>query len=144
MSAHHQGAIEMAMLVPERAHHAELKDKARAMIDMQNKEIHQLQTWKKEWYPSQKEAINLRLPGMKAMDMKHMEMLSADRGHKFDLHFLDMMIKHHQGAITMAQNALKRAKHAEVKDLARKIIADQKKEQTEMKNWHKEWSAGHH
>lgn len=144
MSAHHQGGIDMAMLVPERAQHAELKEKARQMIDKQTSEIHQLQSWKQQWYPNQKAAVNLRLPGMTAMDMKHMDMLKADRGHEFDTHFLDMMIKHHQGGITMAQDALKRAKHAEVKALARKIIDDQKKEQSELKKWHKEWSAGHH
>lgn len=144
MSAHHQGGIDMAMLVPERAQHAELKDKARAMIDKQNKEIHQLQSWKQQWYPNQKEAVNLALPGMKAMDMKQMEKLTGSRGHDFDLQFLDMMIKHHQGGIVMAQDALKRASHADVKDQARKIIDDQKKEQAELKKWHKEWSAGHH
>lgn len=144
MSAHHQGGVDMAMLVPERAQHAELKEKAKQIIEKQNKEIHQLQSWKKEWYPNQDMAVNLRLPGMKAMDMKHMDMLSSSTGHAFDLHFLEMMIKHHQGGIVMAQDALKRSKRAEVKQQARMIIADQKKEQAEMKKWHKEWSAGQH
>lgn len=143
MAAHHQGAIEMAMLVPERAQHNELKEKAREMIDKQNKEIDQLQSWKKAWYPNQKAAVNLRLPGMKAMDMKQMEKLTSSRGHDFDLQFLQMMIKHHQGGIAMAQDALKRASHSEVKVQARTIIDDQKKEQTELRKWHKEWSAGH-
>lgn len=144
MSAHHQGGVDMAKLVPERAQHSELKDKAREMIDKQAKEIHQLQTWKQEWYPNVKPAVNLRLPGMKAMDHKQLDKLTASRGHAFDLQFLDMMIKHHQGGIAMAQDALKRASHAQVKEQAKKIIDDQKKEQAELKKWHKEWSAGHH
>lgn len=144
MSAHHQGGVDMAMLVPERAQHDDLKEKAKQIIEKQNKEIHKLQSWKIEWYPNQEMAVNLRLPGMKAMDMKHMEMLSFSKGHAFDLHFLEMMIKHHQGGIVMAQNALKRSKRPEIKQQARMIIADQKKEQAEMKKWHKQWSAGHH
>lgn len=120
MSAHHQGALDTAKLVAERAQHAELKDKARVMIDKQTKEIHQLQTWKQEWYPNVKPAVNLRLPGMKAMDHKQLDKLTTGSGRAFDLQFLDMMIKHQQGGIVMAQDALKRASRAHVNEQPKK------------------------
>jgi uncharacterized protein (DUF305 family) len=49
------------------------------------------------------------------------------------------MIPHHQGAIDMANAALKNAKHEEIKTLATAIIASQQKEIDEMKAWLKTW-----
>ena len=39
-----------------------------------------------------------------------------------DLWFIDNMTAHHQGAVHMAEDALKKAKHPELKTFARQII----------------------
>ncbi len=52
-----------------------------------------------------------------------------------DVDFRTHMIVHHQGAIDMANVALKHAKGADTKKMAQKIIDDQEKEITEMKDW---------
>lgn len=60
----------------------------------------------------------------------------------FDLQFIDSMSQHHQGAIMMAEMALQRAEHPELKQFAQKIIDDQRKEIAEMKGWRDKWYPG--
>lgn len=50
MIPHHQSAIDMAGLVPERAAHQELKDLSTNIIDSQSSEINQLNGWLASWY----------------------------------------------------------------------------------------------
>lgn len=52
-----------------------------------------------------------------------------------DVDFRRHMIPHHQGAIDMAEVALKHARDADTKKMAQKIIDDQKKEIAEMQAW---------
>ena len=57
----------------------------------------------------------------------------------FDLAFIDMMIPHHRSAIAMAQVALLRAGHPEVRTLAQSIIASQGLEIAQMQAWRDAW-----
>jgi len=50
MIAHHQGAIEMAMLAQERAAHPEVKGLAASIITSQSAEIETMRGWLVEWY----------------------------------------------------------------------------------------------
>jgi uncharacterized protein (DUF305 family) len=50
MIPHHQGAIDMANLVPERAAHQELKDLSKNIIDSQSSEIDRMNGWLSSWY----------------------------------------------------------------------------------------------
>jgi uncharacterized protein (DUF305 family) len=59
-----------------------------------------------------------------------------------DLRFIDNMTAHHQGAVHMAQDALKKAKHPELKTFARQIINDQNGEISQMKKWRNAWYKG--
>ena len=54
-------------------------------------------------------------------------------------HFIQMMISHHQGAMAMANLALSKAKHPEIKKLASAIKTDQNREIQQMKAWYKQW-----
>ena len=56
-----------------------------------------------------------------------------------DLAFLDGMIPHHEGAVMMAEVALERAEHQELKDLADEIIRAQEAEIEQMRGWRSEW-----
>jgi uncharacterized protein (DUF305 family) len=57
----------------------------------------------------------------------------------FDLRFVDAMIPHHQGAVEMAQEVLAKSQRPEMKKLAQDIIAAQKREINQMKQWRKSW-----
>ena len=59
-----------------------------------------------------------------------------------DLRFIDNMTVHHQGAVHMAGDALKKAKHPELKEFARQIIKDQNGEIRQMKKWRNAWYKG--
>jgi len=74
------------------------------------------------------------------MSMAQMsEQLEALTGDDYDKTFIEMMIDHHEGAVTMARLSDSRAKHDEVKQLSKEIIAAQEKEIIEMKQWQKNW-----
>lgn len=55
-----------------------------------------------------------------------------------DQHFVVMMIPHHQGAVAMADLALSRARHPEIKQLATAIRTVQTQEIEEMQSWYKQ------
>lgn len=57
----------------------------------------------------------------------------------YDLRFIDSMVFHHQGAVNMAQEVLTKSKRPEMKKLAQDIIAAQKQEIEQMKQWRKAW-----
>ncbi|MFN8526175.1 MAG: DUF305 domain-containing protein [Chloroflexota bacterium] len=50
MIPHHEGAIEMAKLIPDRAAHAELKTLGEAIIKSQTAENEQMTGWLASWY----------------------------------------------------------------------------------------------
>jgi uncharacterized protein (DUF305 family) len=56
-----------------------------------------------------------------------------------DKHFIEQMIPHHEGAIAMANFALQKAKHPEIKTLATAIIAAQTTEIQSMNGWYQDW-----
>lgn len=57
----------------------------------------------------------------------------------YDARFIDSMIMHHQGAVDMANQALKEGERQEIKDLASNIIKAQEAEIAQMRDWHKQW-----
>ena len=57
----------------------------------------------------------------------------------YDAMFIDSMIVHHQGAITMAQEALEKAQRTELKMFAQNVIMVQDGEITQMKVWRNNW-----
>lgn len=65
--------------------------------------------------------------------------LEGKTADEFDRAFISGMIVHHQGAINMAEAALKNAKHQEIKDMSNAIISAQSREIDQMKEWQKQW-----
>jgi uncharacterized protein (DUF305 family) len=133
MIMHHQGAIDMANQALKEATKPELKTLAENIVTAQQGEIKQMQEWRKAWYPSLAPTEGM------GMDMGEMQ-ISSDTSKLFDLRFIEAMISHHQGAITMAKDAQQKAEHAEIKTLAQNIISAQEAEITQMQQWQKEWS----
>jgi uncharacterized protein (DUF305 family) len=57
-----------------------------------------------------------------------------ENGEYSDRAFIDAMVPHHQGAIAMAEVALKNAEHEEIKELSRNIVSTQQSEIEELKS----------
>ena len=144
MTHHHQGAIDMAKMALMKSQNEESKKFAQKIIDDQNKEISQMKDWREKWYAGKPQAINMEMPGMndsmKMMMGDGMKKMAAATGKDFDLMFLDMMTPHHQGATTMAKEALIKAEHPEIKTLANQIIKAQEAEIKMMNDWKAKWS----
>jgi uncharacterized protein (DUF305 family) len=64
--------------------------------------------------------------------------LVKENGKYSDRRFIDAMVPHHQGAIEMAEVALKNAEHEEIIELSRNIISTQQAEIGELKAIKKE------
>lgn len=141
MTEHHQSAIDMAKMAEMSAQHAEVKTLARGIVAAQQKEISQMKSWRDQWYAGKPPAMNMEMPGMmdamKGMDMNKMKSMS---GNAFDLMFIENMSAHHAGAITMAKEALTKAEHPDIRNLAQQIIAAQQKEIDQMSAWKTAWS----
>ncbi|KAB8314356.1 DUF305 domain-containing protein [Tolypothrix campylonemoides VB511288] len=147
MIPHHQGATEMAKEAQQKSKRPEIKKLAGEIIKAQNKEIAELKQWRTAWYPKapstatawntqQNQTIAMSPEQSKAMRMD-MDLGTADV--EFDLRFINAMIPHHEGAITMAQDALSKSKRPEIKKLAQDIVSSQQKEIDQMKQWRQAW-----
>ena len=66
-------------------------------------------------------------------------MMTMDPSQPFDAQFIDSMIEHHQGAVTMAEQVLIEAEHAELRTMADAIIAAQTHEIAAMTTWRQTW-----
>ncbi|MDZ4720875.1 MAG: DUF305 domain-containing protein [Roseiflexaceae bacterium] len=60
-------------------------------------------------------------------------------GASYDATFIDSMILHHDGAISMANQALTSAEHPEIKQLAQAIVSAQQSEIGKMRDWRTAW-----
>ncbi len=56
-----------------------------------------------------------------------------------DAMFIEQMIPHHDDAIEMAELALTRAEHPEIRELAADIKRTQTAENAQMRTWYREW-----
>ena len=143
MIAHHQGAVEMAKLAQKNAKHQELKDMADGIVSAQEKEVTNMIAWQKEWgYPSTSGDDMMDHSAMGIMDdmSDMMSELEGKMGDEFDKAFTAQMIMHHRSAINMAAPGEQNAKHQEVKELTKAIVAAQAKEVRQMKQWQEDWS----
>ncbi len=59
MIAHHEGAVDMAELIPSRAKHDEIKTLGEAIITAQTKEIADMKQWQKDWGYSTDEMMDM-------------------------------------------------------------------------------------
>lgn len=131
MAAHHQQAVEMAFLLRERSTDEELRRFALDILLTQQAQIGQMQGWLATW--------GLPLSGPQPVMDGQAEMMGmASREQVNELQtlpiaeaevaFLQLMIRHHQGGVMMAQEALRQSNRPEVVRLATAIVNGQQSE----------------
>ncbi|MFE9996579.1 DUF305 domain-containing protein [Streptomyces avermitilis] len=141
MIPHHQQAVEMAELAEGRAFDPDVKDLAAAIEKAQDPEISTMRGWLKSWGKPGSATASGK-PGMQhgaggtdmagMMSDEHMTALKAAQGTAFDKMFVQMMIDHHEGAITMAEDEQKSGRSADAKKLAGTVITNQTAEIAKM------------
>lgn len=72
-------------------------------------------------------------------DNSMMTALEGKKGENFDREFIIQMTMHHQGAIQMAETALRTSKRPEIIELSKNIIAAQNTEIQQMQEWYQTW-----
>ncbi len=136
MIPHHQQAIEMAdiALGPSIGASAQVRDLATRIKGGQDPEIQLMTGWLTAWaQPVQSNmgtGHDMSMDGM--MSAEEMDSLGTITGADFDKMWMEMMVRHHEGAIAMAQTAKAAGSNTEVLALADQVIAAQQSEITEM------------
>ena len=132
MVRHHQEAIEMAEAANERGlTQPDLRRISDDIIGSQQREIDQMLDWREEWFGSRElgpvlpEALGV---AEAELGMHHGSADEVASAEDVDSRFASMMIPHHEGAVAMAEAALERAQHEELKQLSRAIIEAQERE----------------
>lgn len=136
MVSHHGMAVDMAEMAVEKSTHPELKKVAEDIVRTQSAEIKRMQRWLKRWY-----GVTVR-PRMTEQDMRDMHELEQANGAAFELRFMSLMTVHHTLAVERAGIARRRARHAEVRGLARGIVRAQEREIKQFREWTVAWYAG--
>jgi uncharacterized protein (DUF305 family) len=144
MIHHHNGAVIMAKMVLDKTERPELKAFAQKIIDDQTKEIDEMRRLREQLYSGKPSSVNMEMPGMvggmKIMNSEHMDDMNEMEPSHFDNHFLNMMISHHEGAVTMSKEGEQKAEHPEIKQLAARILKAQTPEIEQMKKWKTAWN----
>lgn len=130
MIPHHQQAVDMGTLAETRASNLEVKALAAQIKNEQDPEITQMKGWLTEANAGMEMGHEMHMGGM-LTDSEFAE-LKAATGTAFDKLYLQGMIKHHEGAIDMAQMVLT-SKNPEAKALGEAIVSSQTKQITYMK-----------
>jgi uncharacterized protein (DUF305 family) len=135
MIGHHAQALEMTALVPSRTNSEAIRKLAERIDLSQADEIKMMQAWLTrrgqplpDPHGHHREGAVL-MPGMLTPD--EMTQLSSARGAEFDRLFLELMIKHHEGALTMVNGLLATAGAGQEPDIfafVSDVDADQRME----------------
>lgn len=152
MIDHHQMAIDMANDCLARTDISDaLHAECQAVVDAQQPEIEQMQTWLLAWYNVQYTPMSMSnmmdsmagmdhggmdMSGMPATDPAMMMGMMAGfnrlEGVEYETAWLESMIDHHDDAVHMSERLLERdvdnVGHVELRDLAQEIIDAQSAE----------------
>ena len=135
MIPHHRQALEMATTAESRASSADVLALATRIKRAQGPEIEEMTTWLRTWgapTAAHSGGGHGDMPGM--MTDAEMAAFAAATGTDFDRRFLEMMIRHHEGAVEMARAQQRQGADPAATALARAIERDQAAEITEMRS----------
>ncbi|MGW3323999.1 DUF305 domain-containing protein [Streptomyces virginiae] len=138
MIEHHRQALTMSALAPDRAASDGVKRLAERITAAQKPEIGAMEKWLSR-HPATPTPPATTTPAAPAAGHDHGAMpgmateqqlaeLTAARGNDFDRLFLKLMTAHHEGAVTMAGQALAGGNNVAVEEMATEVVATQSAE----------------
>jgi len=130
MIPHHKQAISMSETALTKSRNKEILKLSRQIKSLQSSEISQLTYWLKATKSSMTMDHDMKMSGM--LTVKELSSLKRLTGTQFDRTFLQLMIKHHQGALEML-DLIDDSENVEAKALAKAINSAQSKEISSMK-----------
>ncbi|MEO3978310.1 DUF305 domain-containing protein [Streptomyces sp. CAU 1734] len=147
MIEHHAQALVMTELVPKRSKSDKVKRMAERITASQQPEIEAMEGWLKinkavedklkktqgdGGHGDHGDHAGGSMPGMATP--AQLKKLSAAKGAAFDKLFLELMITHHQGAVTMAAEVLTNGNNVRVEEMANDVAATQTSEINRMRD----------
>lgn len=143
MATHHLQAVTMAGYERDNTTDPSLKLLATDIETSQNAQVGEMQGWLDAWGLSRNSTNEMAwmgpgmgigptalMPGMASPAQMHE--LETSHGKAMDILFLQLMIRHHQGGLPMAEYAVKHASEPYVRDLAQSMIDSQTSQVIEM------------
>ncbi|NUW40139.1 DUF305 domain-containing protein [Nonomuraea rhodomycinica] len=141
MAAHHAQAVDMAFTIRDESQSREIRNLAYDIITTQSNQRGMFIGWLQQWGLSQ--ATDLRpmawmnghghgggtaakpgvMPGMATPE--ELARLKTLKGEQAEVLFLQLMIRHHEGGVQMAEGLLRLSDREEVADMADKIVKGQ-------------------
>ena len=133
MIQHHLQAVEMADMAIANAESPQIVSLAQEIESGQEPEIQRMQAWLRDWGADEQmddmsSSMQHDMGGMSSSGMMtadEMSALSEAPKLEFDSMWLQMMIRHHQGAVTMAEEIRRTTSESDVDSLANEVIAAQ-------------------
>ncbi|GAB2885653.1 DUF305 domain-containing protein [Streptomyces mayteni] len=134
MIGHHEQALVMAELVDERTTDDAVRRLAERVTAAQTGEIAAMEAWlarnagaaadeNRDGAGDHGDHGASEMPGMATPEQ--LESLEGAEGADFDGRFLELMITHHEGAVTMATDALTTGNDGQAQQLANDVLAEQ-------------------
>ena len=137
MIPHHQQAVDMSALVPDRSTNPQVIELASRISAAQGPEIETLKVFLVQWKENPDASTghgghgSMPMSGM--VDQATLANLESLKGAEFDTLWLQSMIGHHQGAIEMAKAEIANGENVDAIGLAKTIIDAQQAEIEQMK-----------
>lgn len=137
MIIHHDQAIEMAELAPERTDNENILALSENISEAQRRENEKMASWLQD-AGFRRPVDGHRMAGMASE--QEMEELRSSEGREFDVLFSRLMIEHHRGGIQMARGVVQNGNSEKVSELAQEMIRVQQEEIQKMEEWRENWS----
>jgi uncharacterized protein (DUF305 family) len=136
MIPHHQQAVELSAMAPDRSTNAQLVALAQQISAAQQPEVNVMKVFLVQWNENPETnsghaAHGNTMQGM--VDAATMTKLRSLNGQEFDKLWLETMIGHHRGAIEMAKAEIANGDNVDAKALANNIVITQEAEIGQMK-----------
>ena len=135
--AHQQAAIEMAQACIRNAQRDPLKQFCAALLDTENTEAKQLQSWLSQWY-----GLSATSGGQEGATQGYRNFIQSVRtqkGPQFERAFLSALRLHHHEGVDESKTCQTQAVHSELRSLCATMIEEQEREMKQMSAWICEW-----
>lgn len=140
LALHHRTAISMSEMAVRTADRPRLKALAREIIMAQREELRTLHDWRARWYGDPSfESYELSEHDLRMLGITPGAKRELKQAENFDHAYVDRIIPHHAGALTLSRWAVDQASHERLRGLASAVIDMQGEEIWVFTKLHRRW-----